>query len=253
MSSNTGFVRLATSVGVVDVAKTAHDLGITSDLHETEIGASLTLGVQNVTPLEMANAFATIANGGVRHDLCAITTIEDRHGNVIVDDTDPEKRATRVLSPEQAHAAQEAMKGVITNGTGGAAALYNGQPVAGKTGTSESYKDITFAGITPNISAAIWVGDPTNQLSVPTGSCAEVFSQYAAGVMSAEGIPVQDFAPANNPGYTPYDDAARHVHSSYVYYESEADRAARLKREAEEKKKQEEEEKKKQEQSNSNR
>ena len=248
VSSNTGYVRLATSVGVVDVASTAHDLGVTSDLHENEIGASLTLGVQNVTPLEMANAFATIANGGVRHDLCAITTIEDRYGEVIVDDTDPEKRAKRVLSPQEAHAAQEAMKGVIYGGTGAAAALPNGQPVAGKTGTSEGYKDITFAGITPSISAAIWVGDPTNEHSVPTGSCAEVFSQYASGVMNAEGIPVQDFAYADNPGYAPYDDMDRHIHSYYVYYESPAEREARLKKEAEERKKKEEEEKKQQQQ-----
>ena len=215
VSSNTGFVRLISSVGYKDVAQTAYDLGVTTDLKEDEAGAALTLGVQNVTPLELASAFATIANGGVRHDLCAITRIEDRYGNVIVDDSDPEARAMRVLSPEVAHAAQEVMKGVVTSGTGTAAALYTGQPVAGKTGTSENYKDITFAGITPQISAAIWVGDPTNESAVPTGGCGDVFHDYATMVL--DGQPVEDFAYADNPSYTPYTDSYYHIYSYYNY------------------------------------
>ena len=236
VSSNTGYVRLCTSFGAQAVAQTAYDLGVTSNLNEATAGPALTLGVENVTPLEMANAFATIANGGVRHDVCAITTIEDRHGNVIVDDTDREKHATRVLTPEQAHAAQESMKTVVTSGTGTAAALYNGQPVAGKTGTSENYKDITFGGITPAVSAFIWVGDPTNEMSVPTGSCAEVFRNFTSAYMDTYGIPAEDFAWADYPAYAPYDDYNRHIHSSYVYYESAAEREARLKKEEEEKK-----------------
>ena len=215
MSSNTGFVRIISSVGYKDVAQTAYDLGITTDLQEDMAGATLTLGVQNVTPLELANAFATIANGGVRHDLCAITRIEDRNGNVIVDDSDPEAHAERVLTPEQAHAAQEVMKGVVTSGTGTAAALYTGQPVGGKTGTSENYKDITFAGITPQIAAAIWVGDPTNQEAVPTGTCADVFHTYASIVLADQ--PVEDFPYADNPTYTPYTDDYYHIYPYYNY------------------------------------
>ena len=218
VSSNTGFVRLISSVGVKNVANTAYDLGITSDLHENTAGAALTLGVENVTPLELANAVATIANGGVRHDLCAISTIEDRSGQVIVDDSDPSKRAKRVLTPAQAHAVQEVMKGVITSGTGTAASLINGQPVAGKTGTSEDYKDISFVGYTPFTAAAIWVGDPTNVSAVPTGTAADVFRYYAWAVIQREDIPVQDFDDVDDPTYVPYDDTQYHVTSSYAYY-----------------------------------
>ncbi|MBO4352917.1 MAG: transglycosylase domain-containing protein [Eggerthellaceae bacterium] len=239
VSSNTGFVRLITSIGPETVAQTAHEMGITSNLNEGSAYSTLTLGVENVTPLEMANAFATIATGGVRHDLCAITTIEDRYGNVIVDDTDPEARATRVLEPEQARAAIEAMETVVTSGTGTAAALWNGQPVAGKTGTSENYMDITFGGITPQVSAFIWVGDPGNEASVPTGSCAEVFRQFTQAYMDYYGLEPEDFPSAGSPTYAPYDDPDRHIHSYYVYYESEAERAARLKKEEEEKKEEE--------------
>ena len=230
VSSNTGFVRIISSVGVKDVAQTAHDLGITSDLEEDIAGATLTLGVQNVTPLELANAVATIANGGVHHDLCAIAYIEDREGNIIVDDRDPEKRANRVLTPEQAHAAQEVMKGVITGGTGTDAALWSGQPVAGKTGTSENYKDISFVGITPQIAAAIWVGDPTNEYSVPTGSCGDVFRHYASIVLADE--PVVDFEWAEDPPYEPYEDEKYHLSNKYTDWrtdeEKKAEEAAKL-------------------------
>lgn len=218
ISSNTGFVRLISSVGVEDVADTAHDLGVESDLHEDEAGATLTLGVQNVTPLELANAVATIANGGVRHDLCAVTTIESHGGDIIVDDSDPSKRARRVLTAEQAHAVQEVMKGVVTSGTGTAASLYNGQPVAGKTGTSEDYKDISFVGYTPFIAAAIWVGDPTNASAVPTGTAADVFRSYASAVIEREEIPVQDFDDADDPKFESYEDSKYHISNGYSYY-----------------------------------
>ncbi|MBQ9000993.1 MAG: penicillin-binding protein, partial [Eggerthellaceae bacterium] len=218
VSSNTGFVRLISAVGVKDVANTAHELGVTSDLHEDEAGATLTLGVQNVTPLELANAVATIANGGTRHDLCAVTTIEDRDGKVIVDDSDPSKRSERVLTPEQAHAVQEVMRGVVTSGTGTAASMYNGQQVAGKTGTSEDYKDISFVGYTPFIAASIWVGDPTNVSAVPTGSAADVFRNYATAVMEREDLPVKNFPEASNPEYKPFESSQYHVSSGYSYY-----------------------------------
>ena len=224
VSSNTGFVRLISAVGVRDVAKMAHALGITTDLYEDVAGATLTLGVQDVTPLELASAVATIANGGVRHDLCAISLIYDRDGEVIVDDTDPEKRATRVISPEVAHAAQEVMKGVVNGGTGGDAAMYNGQPVAGKTGTSEDYKDIAFVGITPHIAAAIWVGDPTNQRAVPTGSCGDVFRMYATDVMGDD--EPEDFEWYDAPAYTPFDSEEYHVSSYYQHWKSEKEKKA---------------------------
>ena len=246
VSSNTGFVRLISSIGVTDVAQTAYDLGVTTDLEAERAGASLTLGVQNVTPLELANAAATIANGGVHHDLCAITTIEDKNGEVIVDDSDPEARATRVLSPEVAHAAQEVMKGVVTGGTGMAALMYNGQPVAGKTGTSEDYKDISFVGITPFAAAAIWVGDPSNASSVPTETAGDVFSNYASQVMEVKSLPVQEFDFVDNPPYVVYEDLERHVYS-YSTYQAMVEEERRRAKAAEEAKKKAEQEKKKQE------
>ncbi|MBR0403838.1 MAG: penicillin-binding protein [Eggerthellaceae bacterium] len=244
VSSNTGFVRLISSIGVNDVAETAYDLGVTTDLDAESAGASLTLGVQNVTPLELANAAATIANGGVRHDLCAITSIEDKNGEIIVDDSSPEGRATRVLSPEEAHAAQEVMKGVVSGGTGTAAIMYNGQTVAGKTGTSEDYKDISFVGITPFAAAAIWVGDPSNASSVPTETAGDVFSNYATQVMEIKSLPVQEFDFVDDPPYESYEDLERHVYSYSTYQAMVEQERQRAKAAAEAKKKAEKEKKK---------
>ena len=254
VSSNTGFVRLISSIGVKDVAQTAYDLGVTTDLDEDKAGASLTLGVQNITPLELANSVATIANGGTRHDICAITTIENNKGEVIVDDSNPEDRAERVLSPEVAHATQEVMKGVVQGGTGSAASMYNGQVVAGKTGTSEDYKDISFVGITPFTAAAIWVGDPTNQASVPTGSCADVFRDYATQVMEAKSLPLQEFDFADDPEYEFYEDMDRHVYSEGTYQAmAEAERQAAAAAERKRKAAAAAAQKKRQQQSSSNR
>ena len=252
ISSNTGFVRLIASIGVTGVAQTAYDLGVTTDLDEQSAGSSLTLGVQNVTPLDLANSAATIANGGVRHDLCAITEILDHDGNTIVDSTDAEARAQRVITPEQAHAAQEVMKGVVTSGTGTGAAMYNGQPVAGKTGTSEDYKDISFVGITPFTAAAIWVGDPTNEHSVPTGSCADVFRNYTAAVMEDEGLEVQDFPYAEYPLYEVYEDQEHQVYNESTYQAMRAAEEAAAKAAAAQRRKQQQQQQQKQKQSQSN-
>ena len=220
---------------------------MTTDLEEGIAGATLTLGVQNVTPLELAHAAATLANGGVRHDLCAITTIEDHDGNVIVDHTDYEATAERVMTNEEAYAVQKVMMGVVNHGTGTDANMWNGQEVAGKTGTSEDYKDISFLGYTPHIAAAIWVGDPSNVNSVPVGSCGDVFAWYATEVMEAEGIPVESFPEYDDPEYKEYENE-RYDITNYDARQAEIEaeeEAARQKEE--EKKKKEEEEKKKEE------
>lgn len=214
VSSNTGFVRLEMALGADKVVETAKKMGITSTL---EPNASLTLGTQNVTMLDMATAYATIANGGVRVDPTPILTITNSKGEVIVDNTTPDTElskthATQVISPEVAHAATEVMKSVVntSEGTGQKAALPNGQVVAAKTGTSESYKDITFCGITPQMSVAIWFGDPNNEVSLPTSTGADdVFSSFMGVVLS--GQPTEEFPQASDPAYKTFSDATYHI------------------------------------------
>lgn len=222
VSSNTGFVRLISSIGVNDVAKMAKQMGISSELSPSTAGATLTLGVENVTPLEMAEAFATIANGGVHCDSTPITKIEDRNGKAIVDNTDVSKRSERVISEEVAYAAEQAMEGVVNSseGTGTDARLNNGQVVAGKTGTTENYKDITFFGITPKLSVGIWCGDPSNATSVPVGtSCADVFATFANKVMTASDVE-QWKKPSTQIQYANYTDQKYHIYGTNYVSES---------------------------------
>ena len=219
VSSNTGFVRLISSIGVSDVAALAKSMGITSELHPETAHATLTLGVENVTPLEMASAFATIANGGVHCEATPISKITDKNGDAIVDNTDVSKRSTRVLSEEVAYAAEQVMETVVntSEGTGTAARLNSGQVVAGKTGTTESYKDITFFGITPQLSVGIWCGDPNNVESVPTSTtCADVFANFGNQVISASDVK-QWKKPSTEITYTNYTDEKYHIYGTGYY------------------------------------
>lgn len=172
VSSNTGFAELCTEIGPQKVADMAHKCGIESDL---EAVPSITLGVEEVSVLEMAQAYATIANGGTLHKANCIEEIKDSSGQVIYRaDTQGEK----VLSTDLTEAAVKVMEGVVQKGTGRNAALYNGQAVGGKTGTSEDYRDKWFCGITPQISVAIWIGD-RNEKSMPTWVAADsIFGDF---------------------------------------------------------------------------
>lgn len=213
VSSNTAFARLILSIGpdkVVDVAKR---MGITSPLTAT---GSLTLGSESVTPLEMANAYATIANGGTHYDPECVERIVDRNGSIVVDNSAP--KGERAISAEVAHAAAEVMKGVITKGTGKAAALSNGQVSAGKTGTSENYMDSWFCGITPQLSVAIWFGDRSDYSHaqrVPSGmSAASTFPDFMNVVL--KGKPTEDFPKAGDPQYkSDFKDTQYHIGGYY--------------------------------------
>lgn len=99
-----------------------------------------TLGVASVTPLDMASAYATLANGGTKREPVVITEIEDKDGNIIYKADDTSKR---VISEEVAGATTNVLRQVFeaSDGTAQTAKLDNGQPVAGKTGTSTDFAD----------------------------------------------------------------------------------------------------------------
>ena len=207
VSSNTGFVRLQMALGTQKVIDAAKKMGITSTLNANP---SLTLGQSNVTMLDMADAYACIANGGTKYDAQPILKIYDKNNNLIVDNSHPS--GTQVISAEVAHAATEVMKGVVntSEGTGTLAKLDNGQEVAAKTGTSSEYHDITFCGITPQLSVAIWFGDPSNQETIPTDvSAADVFKKFMTAVLY--GKSTETFPQAANPTYKAFSNATYHV------------------------------------------
>ena len=160
VSDNSVFAQLTRVVGPSNVARTAHELGITSPLDGL---FSIGLGTQAVNPLEMARAYGTFANGGYNvsgkvfaNEPRAITTIKDVSGKVIYNNTRSEERA---MTSIDAALVTQLLQGVVTGGTGTAAALPD-RPVAGKTGTTEAYGDAWFVGYTPQLVTAVWVGYP---------------------------------------------------------------------------------------------
>ncbi|HWN72327.1 MAG TPA: transglycosylase domain-containing protein, partial [Solirubrobacterales bacterium] len=152
-SDNTVFAQLDLDVGPKAVAATAHAMGITSPLDgiPAEGIGGLRIGV---SPLEMADAYATLAAGGVHRDPVAIEKVVFPNGHV---DRPERTRPQRVLSRPVAWEVTRLLHDNITEGTGTAA--YTGcAGQAGKTGTTDEYTDAWFAGYQPNLSTVVWVG-----------------------------------------------------------------------------------------------
>jgi penicillin-binding protein 1A len=130
----------------------AQRMGISSPLPAV---TSLALGVGDISPLEMASAFAVFADRGVHVEPMSILRIEDKDGNVI-EENSPEQR--EVFSDATAFIMTSMMEGVVNGGTGSRVRDYFQLPAAGKTGTTTDFADAWFVGYTPQISAAVWVG-----------------------------------------------------------------------------------------------
>ncbi len=160
LSDNTVYAQLDADVGPDEVRSTAYAMGITSHLDglPAEGIGGLRIGV---SPLEMADAYATLANGGVHIPPTAITKVVFPNGTV-VNLGDPPHR--RVFSSGQAYAATQVLKTVVTSGTGTAADY--GCPAAGKTGTTSNYTDAWFVGYTPQLATSVWVGYPNSTESM---------------------------------------------------------------------------------------
>jgi penicillin-binding protein 1A len=150
-SINVVTVKLIQQVGVDQVIKMAHKVGIESDLRR-EI--ALALGVSEVTPLELVSAYGVFANGGVRAEPFAIRKVTDSQGRILEEHiVEPQE----VMRPDTAYVLTNVMRGVIERGTGARARVLN-RPVAGKTGTSSEATDVWFVGFTPNLVAGVWIG-----------------------------------------------------------------------------------------------
>lgn len=153
------------------IKEMAANLGI--DMSNTPAYPSLALGTAEVSLLEITSAYTTFANQGVHIDPIAITRIEDREGNVLVE-YHPEYRQ-EVISPETAYIMTDMMRGVIRGGDG-----YNGtgvrlrnsynvrQDIAGKTGTTQNSADNWFIAMTPHIVMGAWVGGEDRRIRFPT-------------------------------------------------------------------------------------
>ncbi|MBC5809287.1 MAG: PBP1A family penicillin-binding protein [Candidatus Eremiobacteraeota bacterium] len=152
-SRNVVAVKLAQMVGVDRVIEYAHRMGVRSKL---EANLSLALGSSGLTPLDMASGYATIANQGVHIDPTPIRLVKDSIGTIILDNRFPQE--TEVFGAGTAYIMSSLMQGVIKEGTGYPNADI-GRPAAGKTGTTSDFRDAWFVGFTPDLVAAVWLGN----------------------------------------------------------------------------------------------
>jgi len=165
-SDNTVFADLAMNAhgrglknGPENIADVARRCGITTGLPEHP-KPSIVLGAYEVSPLDMASAYATIANGGRRVEPTAISKVvsnEGRDGEKVLYVAPEHPEAKQVIPEEIANETTEIMIGDVTEGIAEDASLEN-RPVAGKTGTSENFFDAWFIGFTPELVTGTWMG-----------------------------------------------------------------------------------------------
>ena len=156
LSKNIPAVRLMQKTGPAMVVDFAHAMGIDSVL---EPYLSLALGTSEVTLLELTTAYAVFPNGGQTLAPFGVLEVADRGGHVIWR-VNPQKNV--IMTKQNAAVMTDMLRGVILEGTGKRARALGGQ-IAGKTGTTDNYKDALFIGFTPDLAVGVWVGLDTPQ------------------------------------------------------------------------------------------
>ncbi|MDA8081165.1 MAG: transglycosylase domain-containing protein [Actinomycetota bacterium] len=196
-SVNCAYVRLGVNLGDNNIVNMAHIMGVTSPLTAVP---SIAIGSEDVTPLEMAEVYSTLADNGIRHTPYFTTKILDPNGKTLIQTSSP---GVRVLSAQNVEVEDQVMQAVVQYGTGTAAAI-PGREIAGKTGTTDNFTDGWFNGFTPQLETAVWMGDPAG--SVPMTDVggipvyggtypAEIWHAYMSQALA--GLPIVNFPPPN--------------------------------------------------------
>ena len=188
-SDNQAAELLLSAVGAPNVVEFARALGIESPLAPTP---SLALGAYEVVPLELANAYASLASGGEVESARIVSRIVGPDGKELPLPPEPPKR--RVLSGEEAYLITSLLRSVVENGTGKRAGSL-GRPVVGKTGTTNAAKDAWFSGYSTELVAVVWVGyDDALPLGATESGAQTALPAWIQFMKGAhEGRPVSDF------------------------------------------------------------
>jgi penicillin-binding protein 1A len=201
-STNTVYFQMQEEAGRDRVIDAAHRAGVpiskTDERHRTQRGddfemrpnPSLTLGVDEVTPLEMAEAYGTYAAEGLHVDAHLVMRVENADGRVLWEPSVDENQSIEV---NDARVVTDALRRVVENGTGQAAQI--GRPAAGKTGTTQESRDAWFVGYVPQLATSVWLGNldntPIEGDATGGGLAAPVWGEYMA--RAVEGLEVEDF------------------------------------------------------------
>lgn len=193
-SLNVIAVKIANQVGADKPLYYAQQMGISTlvlrgSVNDRNLAMSLGGLTRGVTPLEIASAYGVLANQGIRVEPMSIIKVIDRNGKTLEQNQSREKV---VLNERSVYLLTDMMKGVLTNGTGAAANI--GRPAAGKTGTTSDYKDAWFIGFTPDLVAAVWMGnDNDGLLAGITGGSTPATIWRSFMIEAAAKYPVRDF------------------------------------------------------------
>ena len=206
-SINQPAVWLLNEIGVSTGVKFASKLGIDLDKNDRNLAIALGGLTKGVTPVQMARAYGTFANGGQLQDAHAVLKITDASGKTVYSFKAPGDN--QVIKPMTAYYVTELMKGVVSGGTGTKAQI-GGRTVAGKTGTtqlglkgasSSGNRDVWFVGYTPEYTAAVWMGydktDKDHYVKKSSGQAAALFSKVMTKALEGKeklSFPVPDQA-----------------------------------------------------------
>ncbi|HEY9753283.1 MAG TPA: penicillin-binding transpeptidase domain-containing protein, partial [Coleofasciculaceae cyanobacterium] len=187
VSRNIPAIRLGQEVGLNKVIDVLRTIGIRSPIEPV---VSLPLGSVDLTPLEMAGAYATLASNGWYSETTLIAQVTDSSGNVLLDNT---PKPQLVLDPWATASLTDVLRGVVDRGTGVEARF--GRPAAGKTGTTSSERDIWFVGYVPQLATAIWAGNdnysPVGQGATGGGFIAPIWREFM--YQALQNTPVENF------------------------------------------------------------
>ena len=193
ISSNIIAARAFLTVGATTSMTYLRNFGITSLTNADAVPGALALGglTKGICPLEHAAAYATIANSGIYLSPKFYTKVVDRNEEVLINKVSDLRE---VLTPDTAYIVTDMMRDVVrgSEATGGSAALPNGMPVAGKTGTSNESKDRWFAGFTPYYVASVWVGyDQQKNVNMSGNPAAKIWKAVMTKVHA--NLPAKEF------------------------------------------------------------
>ncbi len=226
LSINCAYARLSQIVGLYRVVDTTYRMasspyltgdpevdGTPSRPYQIQPFASYATGANEMSPLDMAAGMQTIANDGLHHEPYFVERIEDAEGRLVYRHR---AEGTQELSSRAAAETVDILKGVLTSGTARRHQLADGRPSSGKTGTQDNNTNAWFVGSTPQLTTAVWVGDPrayTPMVNIPEFVAADVGrvqgGTFPAAIWKAfmdaahEGLEVQDWEPPAPPARPP--------------------------------------------------
>jgi penicillin-binding protein 1B len=187
-SMNVATAKLAMDVGLKEIAGLGKKLGFES----VKPYPSLALGAFEVSPWQVATAFTVFANGGVKTELRTVKKVTGADGKTL---ERSQIEVEKVLHPQTAYILTDMMETVISSGTGAPVRRWGfTRPAAGKTGTTDEYRDAWFVGYTPNLLCVVWTGYDDNTPIKMTGAQAALPIWVQFMKKATQNLPAEDFA-----------------------------------------------------------